>query len=450
MGKLRLLLTGSLLLLSVYGKAQVLSQFSWELGGTSACACENADIGPNAVSVASLARAKPTGNGSPNGLAPGVVPFLSSGCFTSGGCGQNVDFYVAHPTNTAYFNVPSIELQIDYRNQGNESKAHLFTRWNAIAFGSDCCGIVYIGYQVSNGVGGFTQKGCPQFGTQGFAPGCPGETATNTDRNSGNWHTYLFRYDQSTGIGEVFRDGVSSWTDFGTPGRPLYWNNATQNGFVIGQALDGMRNTNTGLDNARISVPVPLPVTLNYFGGRAINGESYLEWETGSESNNHFYQIERLLPEGILSEDDLPYEILGRVSGNGTKSTSTQYSFTDKHPNAGTNIYVLRQYDYNGVNRAIAKVEVTMTDYVNRIDGIYPNPTSKGTSVHVKYQSQSDSQTNLTVYNMGGTVVHQRSQKLLMGSNDVQIDTEEFAPGIYYVKVSGNGHNAVEKFVVLR
>lgn len=451
MGKLRLILSGILLLsLTKTGNAQVLSQFSWELGGTSACNCEIADIGPNASSVGNMARAKPTGNGSPNGLAPGVRPFGSGGCFTGGGCAQNIDLYVAHPTNTAYFNVPSIELQIDYRNQSSEAKAHLFTRWNAIAFGSDCCGIVYIGYQVSNGVGGFVQRGCPQSGTQGFAVGCPGQTATNTDQGSGNWHTFLFRYEQSTGIGEVFRDGVSSWVHFGTPGMPLYWNNATQNGFVIGQALDGMRNTNTGLDNARISVPVPLPVTLNYYGGRGINGQAYLEWETSSESNNHYYQIERLMPEGVLTEDGLPYEILGRVDGNGTKSTATQYSFVDRAPTAGTNIYVLRQYDFDGVNRAIGKVEIRFTDYVNRIEGVYPNPLKSGQSAHVKYQSADDAMTQVSIYDLSGAQIQSRNQKVLMGSNDIQIDTESLSAGLYFVKIQGNGHNAVEKFVVTR
>lgn len=433
---------------------QVLSQFDWELGGSTACNCETAVIGPNGAPVSTVARAKPTGNGSPNGLSAGLrFGFLR----------EDIDFYVAHPSNNSYFNVPSIELQIDYRDQYNELAGNFFSRWDAMCFGFDVSGIVMIGYQIEDGFGGFIQIGTPRdpgsTGGDGFNAfvNSSGVTATNTDVNGSgvsNWHTYTFRYDQTTGYGEVLRDGISSWSNTGIPGSALYWGNATSPGFYIGGRIDGNNPSGstpqTSLDNAFIRVPTPLPVEINYFAGKNIGGKAYLEWETATESNNDFFRLERLLPQEEWEDYGSSNEIIGIIDGNGTKSSSTQYSFTDLSPRAGENIYLLRQIDLNGQDHIAGKLVLNFSDYINRIEGVYPNPLDAGKTLHLKYQSEKNETVMVNVYDISGARVLSRSQQLLMGMNDVQLNTSDLPAGMYILKVEGYGHKAIEKFVITK
>lgn len=84
-----------------------------------------------------------------------------------------------------------------------------------------------------------------------------------------------------------------------------------------------------------------LPVEMTRLQARqADHNAVLLTWETVTESNNDFFDVER-------SADGHTFASIGQVKGNGTSSTAQAYRFLDKNPRPGINYYRLRQVDYD-------------------------------------------------------------------------------------------------------
>lgn len=112
----------------------------------------------------------------------------------------------------------------------------------------------------------------------------------------------------------------------------------------------------------------PLPVDLVTFGGTAMPGFNLLEWETASEVNNAYFEIQK-------SADGRVFEASGeRVAGAGTTNTVQKYTFRDIAPVAGLNYYRLNQVDHDGAARLSRIIAV---DNPNAAISLYPNPVGK-------------------------------------------------------------------------
>ena len=95
-----------------------------------------------------------------------------------------------------------------------------------------------------------------------------------------------------------------------------------------------------------------LPVEMNYF--RVANKAfiNTLEWETLSESNNAYFQVERRL------KDQDNWEVIHTVTGAGNTSSVSKYQFLDKSYREILNYYRLKQVDFNGEFRYSQLVSV--------------------------------------------------------------------------------------------
>lgn len=449
-----LLLAALVLLWATDSSAQLLSRFTWE---TTSGSNQHyvADFGPNAVYSGSGATRTAAGNGTPNGLAAGSSP--SSGwCCPQAWCplsctptGVDLDFRVPE-ASSGYFDRGSMTWQIDFRRQNSEIAANFFRRGNNFLFGSDCCGIVYIWYQVeSASAPGYVNVGTPISAAGGFdaAVSLDGETIGNT--GNGNWITHTFTYDSISGIGEVFTssNATAVWSSASLgqvyPGQGLYWGGAPGS-YEIGTRADGMGTEATIFDNAEVSAPVVLPVKLNYFNGYGENNETRFEWETQTEINTDYFQIERFDP--ITSE----WSLVGTVQAAGNASSTRQYSFVDRNPHAGSNVYTLRQFDKSGARRPMGSVEVIFSDFANRVLDLYPNPVSEGQSIFVRFESAQDTELKLDILSLDGQVVKQLSHSAYAGVNTLDIPMENLSAGMYFFRMEKGGKNAIKKFVITK
>jgi hypothetical protein len=84
-----------------------------------------------------------------------------------------------------------------------------------------------------------------------------------------------------------------------------------------------------------------LPVELNSFMADVENNKVDLFWETASENNNAYFDLERLDENGNVI-------VVGRVNGNGTSSQIHRYHFTEYEVPSGNWYYRLKQVDFNG------------------------------------------------------------------------------------------------------
>ena len=117
----------------------------------------------------------------------------------------------------------------------------------------------------------------------------------------------------------------------------------------------------------------PLPIKLINFTAQKINTDVNLNWQTASELNNDYFEIER-------SVDGSQFIAIGKVKGNRTTNNVHGYQFTDEwlsivHGQQSTVYYRLRQVDFDG-NSTLSDVRVINLNQTNTDLNIYPNPAT--------------------------------------------------------------------------
>ena len=172
----------------------------------------------------------------------------------------------------------------------------------------------------------------------------------------------------------------------------------------------------------------PLPIELLYFGAKQTDKKVVLDWATASETNNHFFQIER-------SKDAINYEIVGMVSGAGNSTQQKNYSFTDNDPLTGVSYYKMIQTDFDG------ETEEFGPEMVEFLPGsiepeIYPNPfTDKLTLTLNGLQIKAN---DLQIVDLSGRIV--QGWNIVSHENgNSEINTKDLPTGIYMLKIkTGN------------
>ncbi len=156
-----------------------------------------------------------------------------------------------------------------------------------------------------------------------------------------------------------------------------------------------------------------IPIKLLSFGAKEDNGTVILSWETASENNNDFFEIER-------SENGKDFEAIGKIDAKGDSRDNVKYSFIDKMPINGTDYYRLKQVDFDGryeysnvVNIAISGKELS----------VFPNPASDYIIIE-----NVENWKNVTICDMKGDKV------FLPRISNTKVDISNLKKGIYNIK----------------
>ena len=118
-----------------------------------------------------------------------------------------------------------------------------------------------------------------------------------------------------------------------------------------------------------------LPVELISFTANAQEQTVQLVWETASEINNDYFEVQR-------SVDGINFKKIGEVAGNGNTVDVIRYEFVDQMPVSGISYYQLKQVDFDGAHEYSDKISV---EWINAgfVAGfvevnLYPNPAPQG------------------------------------------------------------------------
>lgn len=181
--------------------------------------------------------------------------------------------------------------------------------------------------------------------------------------------------------------------------------------------------------------PSPLPVNLTSFLVRLEDQKVQLDWETSSEMNNAYFEIER-------SADVKKFEKIGHVAGQINSETLVQYSFTDENPLAGTSYYRLRQVDLDGKFEfsKIRSVRNETTGTTNTIT-FGPNPTDE--IISFKGIKKGSKIAVIDVYGNEKFATTQDNDSL-----EIQLDVEKYGRGLYLVKIFTDDNVEFRKFYV--
>jgi hypothetical protein len=103
-----------------------------------------------------------------------------------------------------------------------------------------------------------------------------------------------------------------------------------------------------------------------------------LKWTTILETNLGSYIIER-------SNGNENFTEIGKIIAKGSNNVSVPYSFTDKNPMKGVNVYRLKLVDTKGGVKYSEYKQFIWTKMITSEQGIkaYPNPAKPGSTVQI-------------------------------------------------------------------
>jgi Fungalysin metallopeptidase (M36)/Fungalysin/Thermolysin Propeptide Motif/Secretion system C-terminal sorting domain len=194
--------------------------------------------------------------------------------------------------------------------------------------------------------------------------------------------------------------------------------------------FSGMGVGNPGTD--------PLPVELMLFQGQYIGSGNQLEWRTASETNNHYFDVQR-------STDGLNFESIGRVDGKGTTDLVNNYSYLDKTIASGIYYYRLRQVDFDGTFEFSNTIVIKIANTSGQVQ-VYPNPAKAG--IYLSLSENSMEATGLVLYNDVGQLVLQQIVNIKNGTA-YYLDLTDLPAGVYYGELDDE-NNEVIRFRFLR
>lgn len=190
-----------------------------------------------------------------------------------------------------------------------------------------------------------------------------------------------------------------------------------------------------------------LPVDLIFFDANEEDHIVTLEWETGWESGNNYFQVQRSL-NGLDA-----FEAQGFVVGKGYSSINHFYQYKDNLPDHVQNqnvYYRLKQVDFNGTSdfSEVVRVYVSQSRNKQRLLGANSG-VGTGVEVHLPPKFKSGSRISFQLMNLREGTYYTR----LLRPEDVKAVLKqklaESPPGVYQVILQYGGLQVSDKYLRL-
>lgn len=184
-------------------------------------------------------------------------------------------------------------------------------------------------------------------------------------------------------------------------------------------------NNNAWRFTCNCSGCITLPVEFLSFTGEQIEqGVNRLEWETATETNNDYFEIQR------KTEND-DFVVIGKQNGAGNSNEVVHYSYTDNEASEQISYYRLKQVDFNGKETYSSIIAVGKIDENVEFTSVFPNPATDELSV--RFLSDG-TQFRLVLIAAGGQefVLDEEISYFGLSTNTYNIGS--VPPGVYLLK----------------
>jgi hypothetical protein len=178
----------------------------------------------------------------------------------------------------------------------------------------------------------------------------------------------------------------------------------------------------------------PLPVTLVSFTATARENAAELNWATSEETNSDHFEIQR-------STDGKAWKNVGNLAAQGESKVKKTYTFTDREPETGENLYRLKMVDTDGT---FAFSAIRSLRFDSKLESsIYPNPVSN--ELTLKVTSWKKVKT-IRIDNLAGLQVYSS------GPVDAgKVDVSKLDAGVYILRITHtDGSVHTHKFVHIK
>lgn len=185
-----------------------------------------------------------------------------------------------------------------------------------------------------------------------------------------------------------------------------------------------------------------LSIELINFSATATNNYVTLDWETASETDNHFFTIEK-------TTDLVNFETVAEVQGAENSNSPTKYSTIDFKPYQGTSYYRLKQTDYDGQFVYSDYIVVAYSSTSNFNLNVFPNPGTKE-SINYSLTGSKGQKITVTLNDITGREVFS-STILLEDAREVifQLDPSgKLLSGVYAITATSEDKVVSKRVVV--
>jgi len=177
----------------------------------------------------------------------------------------------------------------------------------------------------------------------------------------------------------------------------------------------------------------PLPIELVSFTSECIDNKTILKWETVSENNSSYFDLEK-------STDGITWRVIGQVSAAGNSNEHLSYSLSDNENNSNS-YYRLNQVDFDGKNEYFGPIS-SSCEITSFIFNTIPNPSKE--DFFLQIYSKEDETVNIEIMDLNGKLVHSNIYEVQNGINIFPVNSA-FKNGVYYIKLIRNNN---ESFVI--
>lgn len=224
-------------------------------------------------------------------------------------------------------------------------------------------------------------------------------------------------------------------------------------GFWIPLLRPMFGNKASGLEGVEKPCPEWIPVELTEFKARPTAQGVDLFWETASEIDNYGFYIERRdVTPGVESD----WAQIDFVKGNGTTTSTSRYSFTDRGVvNGHTYAYKLRQVDRDGSQACYETLVETVMyggNSFTNLDVASPNPFGMSSNItEIDYTVAEGGNVTLEIVDIfGNTVKTLVNGEMAAGSYTATWDAtndagSQVATGNYIYRLTTNGETLTNK-----
>jgi hypothetical protein len=168
-----------------------------------------------------------------------------------------------------------------------------------------------------------------------------------------------------------------------------------------------------------------LPVEFILFTVECRNSETLVSWATASEQNSSHFEVQS-------SANGTTWTTIATVTAAGNSNSEKRYSWTDQNPQG--KFYRIKEVDLDG------KFQYSITGVADCGGGnlfkVWPNPVQEQLYVSIKADRRGSAA--IHVYNSKGQLVKKQNSGLLPGNNQLAVDMNNLATGLYHVEVIWN------------
>ena len=203
--------------------------------------------------------------------------------------------------------------------------------------------------------------------------------------------------------------------------------------------LDEFRIYNRALSDAEIAglAITTLPLKLGDFTAVKEQSGIKLNWETLSEQNTSYFEIER-------SNDGTNFTAIGRLNARGNSTDKQYYSYIDNQPATGTNFYRLKLADIDGAFTYSRIIAVKNDNNLITLQ-LFPNPVTD--ILQVQIPATKKETVTILITDAAGKTVYSKKQQLSEGNNAASIPVQHLPEGTYLLIINGKAGRQTKLFI---